>query len=654
MEKEQFYNLAKQLALTLNVFKSYPENHPQIVKILEDTETQLKKDMKGEPLHIFLFKDYLLIGDEKIEPESYPEVQSFLRQLLNRGINSISIYPDFSLEDLHTVFNTLVLERKKIEEFGDIKTYLESKNVKKITVNTANFRSANVSTGDLSAVTQEEFIRKISMDIHSINDLFKKIDETMNQIIQLPEEEGERISRYLVNFIKKTEEYIRNKKGNIEVVSKNINEIIEKRIKNLENSKIKNVFVEAEIIKEKEQSIGELEVVMKGFAKDLGSGPSETEVKIEVKEKGVLELVQPIITSLNSDRKEIRMDAIKKIGEFLEGMVKKGNENVIRYILSEIKHRIKEESEIDVYFSYVELLERISKQLSENNLLGLNGELNQMFSLELSESYKKEKLTIALGSPETEEGFYTLFSLIWNPNMEKIVKDVLKGTNKEKTIPAVVNIFLDSADPAFSSKLFDILLSFGRDALPYIHPILESKDMVIRSWGIKLLQNAGEYEKIAEFIKDPNPVVHRQALNALMELETNEEIIKVLREHFYSITGPDQLKVLEFLVKKGQVDILLELLENEDIYINIPLLKKVITLAGIYGVDEAKEKLKRVVLERSFRKFRFSEDTRMAAVYAFARIGGEGVREFLQSLENDPEKGVRVAATNSLKRLLNA
>jgi len=704
-------DLIKHLALVLNNTRAYPPGHPFSKKTIGETVNILKEVIKEDELNIVIFETALFLDELRIEREKLPALTGFIRSLQRVGVNSITIFPSFTDEELEKFFRCMIADRLTLQEKNGIENIVKSEGIKGIKVNAVEYgiikggegakkeKKISVSWASFmellnrpdNAIQElksapESFTGAIMEGVESLDDLLKKFEKISETILSTyGESERVAFSKWLLDFVKvvgpKIKEKIKDKEGFDSWVAK----LIRKKLETLSDEELVSIMRDRmdeeaekylpedkkgviEKIKEKiiDKGVGEIgEITVDSSVKEeekvvVAGEEHLKEIKREAKE-GIqadefTAIIQPFLKLLDEDASEVRKSGLERLSEMITNLLDKEKISVVENFVNGLKERMLKEDNFTVYIEYTKTLEKIASIMREKGREDISELVRAAFSELISSQERRKRAIEALGKVGGKDAFLTLLSALWETGSYQETRDAIINM-ADISIPMIVEIFTEAEDIGLRRKLKDILIRMKERAIPHIQPLLEDKRWFIRKEGGEILAEIGTPDAISlleSLLEDPEFMVKKTALKSLKNLNNPEvrgTIIKSLRGASFELLK-EGVSMLTQIEGKEVDDFLVSLVDRSDIRAKTEFFKNIMTIIGRKKITSAIEPLYNIIKEKGFlNRPKFPDDIRMAAVYAIGKIGGEKAKEALQTLSNDPSKGVRVSSLTALNRI---
>jgi len=704
-------DLVKHLALVLNNTRAYPPGHPFSKKILEETVNILKDVMKNEELNIVIFETALFLDELRIERDKIPALTGFMKSLQKVGVNSITIQPTFTEEDLEKFFRCMIVDKLTLQEKNGIENVVKSEGVKGIKVNAVEYgiikggqsgkkeKKISVSWDSFmellnkpdSAINEinnspETFAGAIMDGVESLDDLLKKFEKISETILSTyGESERVAFSKWLLDFVKvmgpKLKEKIKDKEGFDTWVAK----LIRKKLETLSDEELVSVMRDRMVEDAKrylpEDKKGIIEEIKEKMVEKGVEGVEEIKVDKSIQEEDrvvvageehIRELekeakegihadefttiIHPFLKLLDEDSPEVRKSGIERLSDVITNLLAKEKISVVENFVNGLKERMLNEDNFDVYIEYTKALENIASAMRERGREDISELVRAAFSELISSQERRKRAIEALGKVGGKDALQTLLSALWETGSYQETRDAIVKM-ADTSIPMIMEIFMEAEDVNLRRKLKDILIHMEERIIPYIQPLLEDKRWFIRKEAGEMLAEIGT-EKAVPLLKslldDPEFMVKKTALKSLKTLdssEAKESIINSLRGASFELLK-EGLSILSQMEGEEIDNFFVSLLDRSDIRAKVEFFKNIMTIIGKRKIQGAIEPLNNIIKEKGFlNRPKFSDDIRMAAVYALGKIGGEKAKDILASLTNDPSKGVRVSSQTALNKL---
>ncbi|MCH7761395.1 HEAT repeat domain-containing protein, partial [candidate division TA06 bacterium] len=410
-----------------------------------------------------------------------------------------------------------------------------------------------------------------------------------------------------------------------------------------------------------EETLGDISIThaehIRGGEAVLLAKDSVEELKTQIKDRIELEdvdqIMSPFIKALEDPSPEIRKRAAESVGELLVSLLTKEKFQASDKLLKTLKENLEKEESFEVYLAYVSVMEKVARIMREKGQDEISDEIQGIFTDQISSESKRKRAIQALGKVGGRDALASLLSALWESGIYKEVREAIVQMGKE-AMPLIIDIYLEAEDRTLRRRIHDLIIHIGKEAIEPLLPTLEDERWNIRRESASILKVIGDpsaIKPLSRLLKDPHELVRMEAFNGIGKIggeDAEKSLLEILKEG----EPRARLEAIRTLGKIGEdlsVQALSDLLTQEE---NQRIQKEICRVLGQIGKDQAIEPLKNILAESSFLgRSKYSDDIRVSAIFALAKIGGEVVQEELQRLTEDKNRQIQLAAQSALKRL---
>lgn len=517
-------------------------------------------------------KLYKMLKTETEEKKIKEEIANFLNDLIGSDYNQNPEKVPEVVESLK-IIATFLLERYGIDAFEDFSllgSHILSLLTPEIKTNVYEYLSrtkemAEIIRGILPSLSDEELISLFSSRVKNFPE---ETDEIVNT---LPKDK---------RIILKEKELVEGGEGKPFIPSRKLLEI--------------------------EKLARETHLVITG-EKRFEAMKKELEEGIRTSE--VEEMIAPFLKGIDSEDPSQRKYSVNGIGTLLISFLKAGKIKLAKALLKYFEKNIKEEEDLEVFFAYLEYLEKGYVLAKEKNLQ----DFIEFFELEfknLLDIKEKRKFVLkSLGKTRTEFALRMLLTTLWEEESIEEIREALlplgKRAGKEllKLFPEIENLVvrrrileLLASLPEWETEdlkelLFDKRWSVQRDVIyligekrikemiPHIKELaLKGQDIVRREAIRALSKIKGEEaeEILIMALEDKNEEIKKEALKALCS-DLSEKNYPVIQRYFKEYIQNFNETLLPFIMEMLRG---LKKFKNKEI---LPLLFKIVEDKKLFG-----------------------------------------------------------------------
>lgn len=384
----------------------------------------------------------------------------------------------------------------------------------------------------------------------------------------------------------------------------------------------------------------------------------EKELKEGIGASEIENMLKPLVEKIEKGDEKERNSAVNAISALAISFIKSNKLTPLENILNLIKSKIFEEEHPAVIFSYIEGLEKIIQEAKAKGHKPIVEDIQKTFR-DLLDSETKKKMAIrALGKVGTEFALRMLLTALWDEDTEKDVKEALLSSGREgfnalmEVFPEVENMsirrriarILAAFPPEYRREFYDGLFEKNWKIQRDIAFILgESKDPEGVPLLIKLLKTAQDIVRL-EAAKSLGKIGDPSAEGALIEVYAEYPSKDVKRECIRTLLkiGTDK-SIFAFMQLIEE-----EISKNEFSELFLPALNFILRFSPekVYPVIE------KLLFEKTFlKKPKYPSQLRTEIVRIISRYKTDRIKGYLQSLLNDPDSQVRLAASIGIKKI---
>ena len=123
-EEKTYFDLLKSLNLVINQLAIYPDRHPRVRQLLEETLAMLKGFLEHASQLTFGLTEGKLFIEEQLMEEAQPGVTRFIGYFKKLEVDALTFLPGLELPELIALVKVLGLKPERIEAQGGVRTLL--------------------------------------------------------------------------------------------------------------------------------------------------------------------------------------------------------------------------------------------------------------------------------------------------------------------------------------------------------------------------------------------------------------------------------------------------------------------------------------------------------------------------------------------------
>jgi HEAT repeat protein len=246
-------------------------------------------------------------------------------------------------------------------------------------------------------------------------------------------------------------------------------------------------------------------------------------------------MIEPFIQGINSDDPAQRKYSVNGIGSLLISFLKTNKIRLAKRLLNFFEENIKKEEDIEVFFTYLEYLEKGYTLAKEKNLTDFIEFFEAEFKKLLDLSEKRRFVLKTLGKTGTDFALRMLLTTLWEEESIDEVKDALIPLG-DKAAQELLKLFPEIDNLVVRKRILELLVSLPTWDTNHLKELLFDKRWSVQRDVIYLI---GE-KKVAEmipFIEElaikGQDIVRKEAVKALGKIkapDAEEILIKALND----------------------------------------------------------------------------------------------------------------------------
>lgn len=385
-------------------------------------------------------------------------------------------------------------------------------------------------------------------------------------------------------------------------------------------------------------------------------GRLQDKLKASIDLTDMKSLMESFYASLESEAKEVRVNALSNLLNLIEQLFKGEKIVVIRRIADRLMDYARKEKNKDVYIKYIDVLTRTGQNGVVVGYDLLVSSIVSFFAEEVNNTAKAKIVIPHLAEFKTKEAINVLLSLLWEKDLREIVVEKVDEFGEE-SIPYLMDLLKDSEDKAVRFSLLKMIESIGKAAVDIVKKYLGDERWYVRRNAVLILGSVGDKEIVDDIfaLKDDHEKVQIEIVRNLRHILNEEAETYLLsfldsnypevQKYAISILGPI---ISDEGVTALNKRLVLKKFPKED---GTEIKKEICSILADKGNSQSVEALMQIIdAKRVFGVPEFPEDLRFEAVKAVAEIGGVRSEKFLKTLSRDRSKKIRTFVEEKLSK----
>lgn len=240
-------------------------------------------------------------------------------------------------------------------------------------------------------------------------------------------------------------------------------------------------------------------------------------------------MIEPFIQGINSDDPAQRKYSVNGIGSLLISFLKTNKIRLAKRLLNFFEENIKKEEDIEVFFTYLEYLEKGYTLAKEKNLADFIEFFEAEFKKLLDLSEKRRFVLKTLGKTGTDFALRMLLTTLWEEESVDEIKDALIPLG-DKAAQELLKLFPEIDNLVVRKRILELLISLPAWDTNHLKELLFDKRWSVQRDVIYLIGEKKVTEMIPfieELALKGQDIVRKEAVRALGKIKTSdaEEIL---------------------------------------------------------------------------------------------------------------------------------
>ncbi len=598
---ELYHDLLKLLRMGIYLARTYPEGHPSLAITTKRLRTLFNEiRIEKRVVSIVVIENVLTIEDERFDSQKMSIVKYLVDRFHQLGVNSITFNTEVSESDLKDFFSVMAMSASDIEDYGDIVSLLQIRDITGIKVNI--YRVGVVSSDEeVRELDWENFLESLITAETPKNEeeRLKELGNFLGVLGVSGDDPTEVQSNKIVSGLEKlalmvVDRYGEERWNEYSLVFSRILAILSPSVKKnivryrTENKKLADLFrklvptmndediveivvtiakgrspkSEDEVV-EILQNVSSLKLpnvltTLKQRAPEFYTHKFLNRLMKRVKSRKGPDVASKVIIKnlelemkthfprLRSDSAEERMKAIQALVNFADKLFDAKNYDLVRLMANRLDTMADAESDFDVFAKAIDAMKVLYIKARDSNVTEVTEFIAKKFAKYLMRKdsiFLERKRVVIKAIGETKDPTYIpeLVSSLWAAGTYTEARQALIAL-ADHSAPLLLQTLRETDDYSVRMKILDILKRMTERVIPKVIELLKAEEWYARRNAVFIL---GELkaditvEEIAALLNDEIEQIQLEVVASLSKIGTKqckEHIKKALDSKYASVT----------------------------------------------------------------------------------------------------------------------